>query len=267
MKKTIIVVSLLVAVVAGYFVGTKGGFVNSVKDGVAKLTASGNWTEERRAKDPLGYSKFVEAKLKKSNEAFKTNRAGLDKACADLNLKIREKEAAVAKKEQTLETFLAALDKGEFPVEIYDQKYGSDQLDQLRAQIVRINQQLQAAQNAVETFREVRSAALNEQIRIVGAIDQNETVLATINAKREIFKSQQSSDECQELVAQMSAAFEGTVAQENSTFSIRSVDEIIAQQEKAQNAENVGSSNDYDQKVDDLLKDFRARRDATQIVE
>ena len=265
MKKTIIVVSLLVAVVAGYFVGTKGGFVNSVKDGVAKLTASGNWTEERRAKDPLGYSKFVEAKLKKSNEAFKTNRAGLDKACADLNLKIREKEAAVAKKEQTLETFLAALDKGEFPVEIYDQKYGSDQ--QLRAQIVALNQGFQAAQNAVETFREVRSAALNEQIRIVGAIDQNETVLATINAKREIFKSQQSSDECQELVAQMSAAFEGTVAQENSTFSIRSVEDIIAQQEQAQNAENVGSSNDYDQKVDDLLKDFRARRDATQIVE
>ena len=252
MKKVSIFLLVLAVIVVAYFVGARGGIRSAFKASVEKVTASGNWTPERRLKDPVGYSQFVEARLRADVATYDKLRADLDKSSYDLSRQIDEKEKTLASKAALLDAFLGALDKGKFPVEIYGSTYDESQL---KTQIYSINQELEFGRKGVDEFKKAREQANAEVGRLIKTIDEYNNQLATIETNRNVFLSKQKTAETSRLVDDMSEAFEGAVAFSES--GLRSIDEILA----SQKSENVDSqtSGSFNSAIDQLLAEYRER--------
>ena len=243
MKKSIVVVAAII------IVGAVVGFVVIGKLG----TASGSkWTQEAIEKDPDGYAKFLEKDFKGKIESFEAQRKDISSANAKLQRDIEKRQSDLEKSAPIFDELLSALDKGEFPVKIYGAEYGEQEL---RSQINVVMHEQESARKAIVNFTYLRNQGNKKQEILIGRITESKDQLATLDAKRNLFKARRMTDELSVLIADMNRAFDENekVAASNPVGSLK---DLIARAETATSVvdDTTGES------VDAALEAYRAKK-------
>lgn len=252
MKKIIIAVLVLIAAGVGYGVYFQG---KTATDFVSDVTKNGNWSEERRQKDPEGYSVFVEKRLKDAIEKYETMRKQFGESSQKLQAEIADRQEKLAKSSALLEQMLAALDKGEFPVEVYGAKYDEEQL---RSQIAVLMSEQESYEKAIEEGVKARKNVDKQAHDLITQITENENQLAMIEHNRKLFASRKLTAESKELIEDLAKAFDADVEFQPAD-PVGSLDVLI----KRSDATNAAAAPDPDEeRVNKALEEYRARMNA-----
>ena len=254
MKKIIFMAILvLLASCVSYGVHFQG---KTASDFVSDVTKNGNWSETRRQKDPEGYSRFVEKRLKDGISKYEELRKQLGESSVKLQKEISDRQEKLAKSEAFLEQTLAALDKGEYPAELFGMKYDEEQL---RSQVATLMSEQESYQNAIETLTKARKDADQEIRSLIAQITENENQLTTIEHNRKLFVSRKTTSECKELVEDLAKAFD-------SNDEFEAVDPVGSLDALVQRANAYGAKPNADEdRVDSALAEYRARQKSSVV--
>ncbi|MBQ9373084.1 MAG: hypothetical protein IJU03_12980 [Thermoguttaceae bacterium] len=260
MKKTIaIVVLFLVVAGAFYAIGRSG---KSVSDAIidTKTEILGTieewkkeWPEDKRIAYPERYARYVERCLQNGVDKCEEHVKNIERSTAKLQINLDKNQSKLEKIGPMLNDFMGALDKGEYPVELYGGKYDEAQL---RTQIGVIMTSQKQAQSALETGKDLRNKTDKEKARLLKMIEQDKNALAEIDSKINLLKAQKLTDEGKKLIQNMSDAFEA-----NATFKydpIGSVDDLLDR------AENDDSIEDANALIDQRLEEYRASKNTKE---
>ena len=255
MKNFAIVALVVVIAATCYALGRSGKSVpKNVGDAVGSIkgfyyTQTGNWPEEFRLEHRAEYARFVEQRLKEGVKQYEEQLNKLSKSSAKLQLDIEKRQTILERSKPILDDMLAALEKGEFPVELYDGKYDESQL---RAQIGVIVTQRKAASDAVANFTALRDVADKEKARLIHMIDQNNNALAMIDSNVNIIQAKEISEDCKILINNLSEAFDY-----NANFKSDPVDSLEALINRADNSVEPENA---DALVNEALEEYRAQK-------
>ena len=253
MKKIIFVVLVLIAAGVAYGVYFQGKAAN---DFVADVTQNGNWSEARRQKDPAGYSKFVEKRLRGGIADAQTRRKTLAEQTTQLQNELEDRQSRLAKSGALLDQTLAALDKGEFPTDVFGVKYDEEQL---RSQVVVLKREQEACQKAIEEFTKARKMMEQESRNLISRITENEDQIAMIEHNRTLFEARKANEESRRLIEDLADAFDADV-QYAATDPVGSLDTLI---KRAESEQTTGADPD-DASVEQLLQEYRAKKNSAE---
>lgn len=181
------------------------------------------WTPEAIEKNPVGYSQFVEVQLKKDLKTFRETRKALTLRMETLAKKLAEKTKLLEQGGKLAEDFAEAITAGVFPVTLHGKEYTESQL---RIQIALTIAQVNGLKESVAEIAKVSTVAEKEIQKLVVGIEKTESQIALLAARREIFRSQATSAEGLEMIAQVNAVLEGNqiLIKENP---VRTIEEIL----------------------------------------
>ena len=243
---------LLLGVAAIAVIGIAIGFI--AKNG--KPAPGGQWTQEAIARDPDGYSAFIEKQCKSKIEQLEAESQQIADESARVQQNLESRRADLAKSEPIMDAFLAALDADAFPAKVLGRQYDKDQL---RSQINVIVNEQKAARKAIAEFENVRKQCLKAKEANIAMLTANRDELAMIDAKREIFKAGKMTEELSALIADMNSAFKANKTYDDSD-PVGSLKTLIERAE--QNAALDDAQTESDALVDEALEEYRARKEA-----
>lgn len=211
------------------------------------------WTPEAIEKNPVGYSQFVEVQLKKDLKTFQETRKALTLRMERLAKMLAEKTKLLQRGEKLAEDFAEAVTAGVFPVSVHGKEYTESQL---RIQLALTIAQVGGLKESVAEIAKVSTVAEKEIQKLVVGIEKTESQIALLAARREIFRSQATSAEGLEMIAQVNAVLEGNqiLIKENP---VRTIEEILDDIANAPMKEGVAAENSQ---VEEYLACYVAKK-------
>ncbi|MDD3587487.1 MAG: hypothetical protein PHQ75_09920 [Thermoguttaceae bacterium] len=249
MKKTLIglVVVVVAAVVIGFFVSP--AFRTKV---ISKAEKIGQWTPEAIQKDPIGYSEFVESRLKKDLEEFKTTRKNLGARMDDIAKKMSDKGKLLVAGRTLADEIAEAIEAKKYPVTVAGKEYTESQL---RSQLSLVVAQMDTMTESLSELEKIQMASEKENERAIIQMEKTESQLSLVAARREIFKAKARTAEGLEMITQCNAVLE----QNQTVFAnnpVRTIEEMLADTEaKASGAHSASA-----ERVEKYLDEYRAKK-------
>ncbi len=246
----LIVCVLLLAGVAGLSI--QGGWninIHRPDNGSTNPKPPTMWTQEEIDRNPVGYSQYVEAKLKDDLKTFQKTRRDLTLRMETLAKKLSEKTKLLEQGEKLAADFAETITAGVFPVDIHGKEYTESQL---RIQISLTLAQVNGLKESIVDITKVSAVAEKEIQKLVVGVEKTESQIALLAARREIFRSQATSAEGLEMIAQSNAVLEGNqiLIKENP---VRTIEEILHETASQ-------GSPATEKQVDEYLKNFAAKK-------
>lgn len=250
--KKLIVLALVAAAVVGYF------FFRSARPSTLdELLKWGDWSVSRREADPVGYSKFVEARLNADLKTFDELRSNLAKSSASLKGQIVDKRKSLVDMERVIDRFVDAKEAGDYPATVLGATYDEEELN---AQISLLVGQIEQTTNALASFEESVAKANDEEGKLIVKIAETKDQLATIDVNRNLFISKKNSAETKDMLAEMSRIFN-----DNASYlagsPIRDGNDLVIEL----NEEEAGAATSS--RVEEYLKARRAKKTAESATE
>lgn len=164
------------------------------------------WTTESIAADPVGYSQYAEAQLKKDRKTFQEMRKDLGMCMETMSKKLTEKSKLLVQGEKFAEDFAEAFDAGEFPATVHGKEYTETQL---RSQIGLTLAEVSGLRKSIAEIEQVSATAELEIQRVVVEGEKNDSQIALLATRREIFRSQPVSAEGLAILTSVNSVLEG----------------------------------------------------------
>jgi len=248
MKKTI--VTLVVVIATGF---TTLVTVSPAWWTCATVTVESliQWTPEAIEKNPILYTQFVEAQLKKDLKTFQVTRKALALRMDTLAKKLAEKTKQLEKGKNFADEFAEAITNGTFPVRLHGKDYTETQL---RNQLALTLAQVNGLKESVAEITNVSVAAEDELRKLVVNIEKTETQIALLTTRREVSRSRTTSAEGLEMIATVNSVLEGNqiLIRHNP---VRTIEELLKDNETA--TQSVPAS---ETQVHEFLQDYVAKK-------
>ena len=203
MKKTIVTLVVVVGIGLSALITVSPAWRTSATLTVESFT---QWTPEAIEKNPIGYSQFVEAQLKKDLKTFQETRKALALRMETLAGKLAEKTKLLAEGEKFADEFAEVITDGTFPIRLHGKDYTESQL---RIQLALTLAQVNGLRESVAEITKVSVIAEKELQKLVVGIEKTETQIALLTTRREIFRSQTTSAEGLEMITTVNSVLEG----------------------------------------------------------
>ena len=167
------------------------------------------WTEEARRADPVGFTNYVERKLKADTATFQTSRVELAKGLDQLSGKLKEQEAYRDQARKLADEFRGAFQSARqgssFPTTIRNAAYSEEQLV---AQVSLLLAEVDGFDGTVRRLNQIRQQAATRMQEIVVRQNATEAQLAAISAQRGLLRASQLTTEGEALIAQVEELLE-----------------------------------------------------------
>jgi prepilin-type N-terminal cleavage/methylation domain-containing protein len=212
------------------------------------------WTPEAIAKDPKGYSQYVESKLNTDVENFTTVNRELQLRMNTLAKLITDKSKLIVDGEPIAEKFAQAITDGKFPATVVGKEYTESQL---RTQLALTLAQLDGYKESLAAITKGFETAQEEIKKNFLAIDNTKTKIALLATERAVWESRATSAEGIKLIETVNAALEGNdvILKDNP---VRSLDDIIKQAAKNDAMKTTASNSD----VDKYIQEFKSKKES-----
>lgn len=162
------------------------------------------WTEEARRADPVGFTNYVERKLKSDAASFQKCRRELTHGSDQLSGKLREQEAYRDQARKFAEefrlAFQAARHSGSFPTTVRNAAYSDEQMV---AQVSLLLAEADGFDGTVRRLNQIRQQAATRLQEVVVRLNATEAQLAAIDAQRGLLRSRELTTEGETLIAQV----------------------------------------------------------------
>jgi hypothetical protein len=244
MKISLISAVAVLALMAGgvmYAVGP--GFRTSVNQQVQHWVG---WTEAARQADPVGFTSYVEARLRKDLRSLQTAERDLSREVDTLARETRKQRALAEHAQRLCEEFRQAYQhaqiNGGFPLTVRNAGYTREQVE---SQVSLLLAEAAGYRAALEQLAKIQQQAEERLETLVVRINNTETQLAMLPMQRNLLRAQVLSDAGQHLVAQVEQLLEGNrqIIQGNP---VRSVADLIAvPAEPAKTRSNLQAARDF----------------------
>jgi hypothetical protein len=244
MKVSLISAVAVLAVVAGgamYAVGP--GFRTSVNQQVQDWVG---WTEAARQADPVGFTNYVEARLRKDLTSLRTAEKDVSREVDILTREIRKQRAFAEHAQRLCEEFRQAYQhaqgNGRFPLTVRNAGYTREQVE---SQVSLLLAEADGYRAALEQLVKIQQQAEERLETLVVRINSTETQLALLPMQRNLLRAQVLSDAGQHLVAQVEQLLDGNrqIIQGNP---VRSVADLLAvPAEPAKPRSNLQAAHDF----------------------
>lgn len=164
------------------------------------------WTPEAIEADPVGYSLFAEAQLKKDKRVFQEMRKDLGVCMEVMSKKLSEKSKLLEQGEKFVEDFAEACDAGEFPAKVHGKEYTELQL---RSQLGLTLAEVNGLRKSVAEIEQVSVTAELEIQRVVVESEKIDSQLALLATRREIFRARAVTAEGIAILTSVNSVLEG----------------------------------------------------------
>jgi hypothetical protein len=248
MKKTFVVLALIVVIVPVTLFFVSPTWRTNATSAVESLT---QWTPEAIEKNPIAYSQFVEAQLKKDQKTFQETRKKLAISMEGLAKKLAAKTKLLEQGEKLAEEFAETITAGSFPVTLHGKEYTESQL---RMQLALTLAQINGLKESVTEITKVSAVAEKELQKLVVGIEKTESQISLLATRREIFRSQATSAEGLAMIAGVNAVLEGNQLLVKSN-PVRTIEEILNDAESS--TQEVAAS---DVQVEEYLQSVIAKK-------
>lgn len=248
MKKTVISLVAVVAVIAaGLFYYSPAFRTNAI----TAAESIGQWTPEAIEKNKIGYTQFVETKLKKDLKTFQDVRKALTRQMEVNSKLLAEKTKLLQEGRKLLDQFAEATLSGEFPAELHGKTYTETQL---KNQIALTKAQVEGIERSIAGIQKASQVAEQEICKRIVGIEDMESQLQMMSTEREIFRSQSTSDVGFAMLAEARAVLEGNqlLVKENP---VRTIQEILKASEVATSGNRAS-----DTEVEAFLADYKSKK-------
>ena len=181
------------------------------------------WTPEAIEKNPIGYSQFVEAQLKKDLRVLQDTRKMLTLRMDTLAKRLIDKTKLLNVGQELADEFANAITENVFPVTLHGKEYTESQL---RIQLALTLAQVTGLKESVAEIEKVSQVAEQEIQKLVVNVEKTESQIALLATRREVFRSQSTSTEGLTMIANINALLEGNqiIIRDNP---VRTIEEIL----------------------------------------
>jgi len=250
MKKNIVTLTVIVAIGLATLLVISPVWRTIFGTAVEDLT---QWTPAAIEKNPIGYSQFVEAQLKKDLKIFQETRKALALRMEILAKLLIEKTSELGNGETFANEFAEAITDGTFPAKLHGRDYTESQL---RIQLSLTLAQVNGLKESVAEITKVSVTAEKELQKLVVETEKTESQIALLATRREIFRSQATSAEGLEMIATVNSVLEGNQILIKAN-PVRTIDELLRDVESESTSQGVTPS---EIQVSEFLQSFVAKK-------
>ena len=225
MKAKGIVVLVVVVLAALAVWKCSPGLRTRAKSAVGKV---GEWSEEARQADPVGFIDYAEGRLEKHLSSLKGGRVNIKNGVARTETEITKSQELFDRACELAvmfrDTFQKAEEDAAFPVTVAGFSYSRQELiEQVRLVLLQRTNYTQA----MEGLAAARKAAQGADVKLLRQVTDTQAALAALPAKREIVRANQLAGNVQELLSQIDALIDRneTVLED---APVRTVEELLA---------------------------------------
>ncbi len=212
------------------------------------------WTPEAIEQDPVGYSDYCQRQFKSNLARFKERQDALGRADVELEKRLSEKIALCDAGRALAEKIAQTLEEGVFPAAFNGASYTKEQLT---SQLKLLLAQVDGLQGSINEMRATAQKANESVQKLVVQIEQTETQMTTLAARREIFKTNKLTNDDKSMFESCRNALEEAKTSLSSEFTpVRTIEQLL----KASEQTKVSSS---DARVEEYLKEFRAKKESS----
>jgi len=188
----------------------------------------GQWSEEDRQADPVGFIDYAEGRLEKHLAALKNGRINIKNGLVRIETEITKSQELFDKATELAAMFRETFQKAEketaFPVSVAGSSYSRQELiEQVRLVLLQRTNYTKAMEGLASAAKAARTA----DVSLLRQVTDTQAALASLPAKREIVRANQLAGNVQELLSQIDALIDrnDTVLED---APVRTVEELMA---------------------------------------